>query len=1033
MADNVLWVLEADGDSVLAVLDAIDAGLTALEDSFASVMAAADSLTELTATFDEIDVSVGELAVSMMNLETDLQNTTYAADGLATSLDEVAASADGLGTIAAAADGASISLAGLTISADDAAVAETAAGDAGMAAATGGLAILAAALAMGGAAFFSMGMQAQDSMNTVGALTGASAQQMSEYTSKVEAMALKFGVSMKDAGDGLYYVLSAGFSGSNAMLVLNSAMMAARAGGVALNTVSDALTSSLNSYHAGAQQAAHYTDVMVTAVTQGKQSFQDLAGAIGPAAVTGHEAGFAFEEVAAAEATMTQSGFNAHRAVMDLDFLMRAIGVNIATVAKNAKGMGLAFDENTFKSDNLSQKLQYLQALTKGNTGEFEKLVGGSNGLAAAQIILGNHTQTYTGILDKMRNSTGTTETAFKASQQTISAASGKMGASLSVLAYNLTILATPYIVGAINSLSGVFSRFSALVSGNLSTALPIIAGLAVLIGGVLTAAIIAFLAPIVAAAGPVLLIIGAIALLAAGAVILAQHWNQLTAAFQQTGAFKMIQQVLTAIRPTMEQLRATAEQVWGVFLKTAMQVGSELRSTLAPVMKQLGDVVQNNLKPAWAALLQAFDASRPVLTFIGGIIGGVLAVAIGILIGLVEGLGMAFGQIIAGAAKAFGGIIQIFAGLAQIISGISLVIVDIVTGNWNKLGADTAKAWELIKSGALNVVKGMWAVIQGAFQVGVSSVIAFVSGFVSGIVHWFTNLYETLVGHSIVPDMINAIVRFFSEMPGKVIAFIVNLVTGAINWFNNMRNAISAAVTVLLAYVLNRFSQLPGQVLNYVIQMVTQALNWFHNMQTAGAAAVGFLVNSISNVLSQLPGIAVQWASDMMNQFISTIDNMAGNVGAAAQNVAGQVAKFLHFTKPDAGPLATADVWMEDFGTLLANGLEKQKLKLGTASLAIASTITNAVPNQNTINSAAGGAVSPGNSHDPAMLAVLNQILTVLKQQPGGASLVGGSNINIGSLNAHGVQDIRALYQELTTIAGLAQENAVRGAVAGF
>ena len=46
----------------------------------------------------------------------------------------------------------------------------------------------------------------------------------------------------------------------------------------------------------------------------------------------------------------------------------------------------------------------------------------------------------------------------------------------------------------------------------------------------------------------------------------------------------------------------------------------------------------------------------------------------------------------------------------------------------------------------------------------------------------------------------------------------------------------------------------------------------------------------------------------------------MIGNIGKAA--VQQKVKDFLHFSKPDIGPLADVDTWMPDFGDLLAKGM---------------------------------------------------------------------------------------------------------------
>ena len=69
----------------------------------------------------------------------------------------------------------------------------------------------------------------------------------------------------------------------------------------------------------------------------------------------------------------------------------------------------------------------------------------------------------------------------------------------------------------------------------------------------------------------------------------------------------------------------------------------------------------------------------------------------------------------------------------------------------------------------------------------------------------------------------------------------------------------------------------------------------------------------------------AITWGSDMIKNFIEGIKKKAKDLGNAVKDLAkNYISKFLHFSVPDAGPLADADKWMPDFVDLMATGLEK-------------------------------------------------------------------------------------------------------------
>src|SRR5579871_30492 len=68
-----------------------------------------------------------------------------------------------------------------------------------------------------------MAAQYQQSMNMVQALTGASQQQMQQYSQQLLDMAPQLGVAPNELAKGLYYVMSAGYQGADAINVLKLA------------------------------------------------------------------------------------------------------------------------------------------------------------------------------------------------------------------------------------------------------------------------------------------------------------------------------------------------------------------------------------------------------------------------------------------------------------------------------------------------------------------------------------------------------------------------------------------------------------------------------------------------------------------------------------------------------------------------------------------------------------------------------------------------------------------------------------------
>ena len=96
--------------------------------------------------------------------------------------------------------------------------------------------------------------------------------------------------------------------------------------------------------------------------------------------------------------------------------------------------------------------------------------------------------------------------------------------------------------------------------------------------------------------------------------------------------------------------------------------------------------------------------------------------------------------------------------------------MVAILKGDWQK-------AWQSVKdigSGIKETFSGLYNMILKPLE-----------EFVNGVIDWFVSLYDELVGHSIVPDMIDEIVDWFLDMPGRVLDSVEQFVEDTLEKFD--------------------------------------------------------------------------------------------------------------------------------------------------------------------------------------------------------------------------------------------------------
>lgn len=80
--------------------------------------------------------------------------------------------------------------------------------------------------------------------------------------------------------------------------------------------------------------------------------------------------------------------------------------------------------------------------------------------------------------------------------------------------------------------------------------------------------------------------------------------------------------------------------------------------------------------------------------------------------------------------------------------------------------------------------------------------------------------------------------------------------------------------------------------------------------------------VNAVFASFKTLPAKFRGWAHDMINGFVKGIEEKFAPIKKAAKAIADIVKKFLHFSKPDEGPLQQYGQWMPDMITGMSTGM---------------------------------------------------------------------------------------------------------------
>jgi tape measure domain-containing protein len=285
----------------------------------------------------------------------------------------------------------------------------------------------------------------------------------------------------------------------------------------------------------------------------------------------------------------------------------------------------------------------------------------------------------------------------------------------------------------------------------------------------------------------------------------------------------------------------ASKTNAFGGFLrgvgKLFSEMGGSIKKSFLPVL--------DSLKGSWDDIKTAF--SDPVvkegLKDLGYIIGFVLVVAIGNLFAIFKGMVQTIGPSIQA-------VVDLVIGAVRTILAIIAFFGDIFTGNFDQLGQDARAIWD-----------GLWMAIVGTlYHIG-EGIVKFIGGFVTGIVDFFTWLWRILVGHSIIPDMVTAIIAWFQKLVDSV-SKIAKAIGDAFMWAVN--NIILPAVDKVKSAwqgALEFIKGIPDKIKGFF----SGAISWLYNI---GSDIVNGLVNGVKAKASFFRQALIDLLPDALKKF---------------------------------------------------------------------------------------------------------------------------------------------------------------------
>ena len=358
---------------------------------------------------------------------------------------------------------------------------------------------------------------------------------------------------------------------------------------------------------------------------------------------------------------------------------------------------------------------------------------------------------------------------------------------------------------------------------------------------------------------------------------------------------------VLAALGPVALILLGIA----GVFVALKTNVGgfrdiivSSFKAMKGPLSGIFEPLIQafRDLQPALAELREQLAPLGallvPVLKIIGGIILFSIVPAIvtvlALITGLVRGFVTAFTGLMTSMQRISQEATRIVTGIRNFVIGFINIIAGLFTGDTLRIKV----GFQLLVSGIKDIITGLLNSIVANFMAQFNFITDFLGGFVEGVIGFFANLYDQLIGKSIIPDMLQAIVTafttFFADTITQFGTWISDVIAKIGEYFTDAVQAGKDFIQNLINGITDRVFGTNGLIekaKEYISTTVKNIELLAHLYLAAGKVLIQNLLDGIRELFESAEGV-YENVKTFIGETVTTITNLKDDFIEAGKNI---------------------------------------------------------------------------------------------------------------------------------------------------
>lgn len=254
-------------------------------------------------------------------------------------------------------------------------------------------------------------------------------------------------------------------------------------------------------------------------------------------------------------------------------------------------------------------------------------------------------------------------------------------------------------------------------------------------------------------------------------------------------------------------------------------------------------------------------------------------------------------------------------------------IITNLINGIVTKIPDLIVQGSQLIQTLLNVIITNLPTIIQGGIQI--------ISALVTGLAQQLPTLIPMAL--QMILTLVMGLISNIDQLIDAGINLIIGLAEGLINAIPVLIEKAPVIIEKLLTALINNAPKIVAAGWELITKLVSGILESLPKL----VEAAGNIIQTIWNTLKELPGKALQWGKDMVQGLINGIKGMAGSVGNAVSGIGDKIKSFLHFSRPDEGPLREYETWMPDMVKGLSSTLEKSAPMLYKTTKALAQKVS--------------------------------------------------------------------------------------------